>query len=101
MVSLSVAGGSASVGVGGINDRRGDGDRERCRPESEGRADKTLGDGGGSSARLIARSVVDPENLGRLSDEDELVGGARNCRLGGGRGESPEHVEGVGLVPEL
>ena len=102
--AVSAAGNDVSaVGVGGTNEMRGEGDRERRRPERGGRPDKRLGDGvrGGSSVNV--KSVVDSESLGRLRDEeDEQGGGARKCRLLGSRlAESPEQIEGVGLVVEL
>jgi hypothetical protein len=100
---LSVAENNESVGVGGTNEMRGEGDRERRRPEREGSADSRLGDGARDESSVNDKSVVDSESLGRLRDEeDEQGGGARKSRLLGCKlAESPEQIEGVELVMQV
>lgn len=89
-----------SVGVGGTNEIRGEGDRKERRPEREGSVDKRVGDDARGGSSVGAKSAVDSENLGRLSDDDdEQGGGARKCRLLDCKPpESPEQVECVGLI---
>ena len=100
---ISVAENNGSVGVGGTNEMRGEGDWERRRPEREGSVDRRLGDGARGESSANVKSVVDSESLGKLRDEeDEQGGGARKCCLLGCKlVESPEQVEGVELVMEV
>jgi len=101
--TLFVADDNVSVGVGGTNEIRGEGDWEPRRPEREGSVDRRLGDGARGGSSFSVKSVVDSESLGRLRDEEDAQGGgSRNCRLlECAPGKSPEQVEGVGLVARL
>ena len=67
--ALSTGGNNVSVWVGGTNGMRGEGDRERRRPERGGRPDERLGDSVRGRSSVNVKSAIDSESLGRLRDE--------------------------------